>query len=213
MAKDHEGINGAFRGKVGTVVGTVWRGKNVMRSIPVKSKKPLSEKQLLQLQKLKVVTQFLAPFRLLMNQYYPSNELSKNGTNLITSYALKKALHIQDQSCYLIYSKLFFAVGVLPKSTFTNSEFTTDNVLKLHWEDMRYNLLAQGSDQLIVIGYNQALQEHYINKFAGIRDELTTEIALPKHWKKEHIHLWYWWINQENELHGTSEYLSLTFLK
>lgn len=207
MAKDHEGINGAFRGKVGTVVGTVWRGKNVMRSIPVKSKKPLSDKQLLQLEKLKVVTQFLAPFRLLMNQYYPSKELSKNGTNLITSYALKQALHIENQSCYLIYSKLFFACGVLPNSHFTTKELTTDNVLKLQWEDMRYNRLAQGDDQLIVIGYNEVLREHYINKFAGIRDELATEIALPTHWEANDIHLWYWWVNESNGLHGTSVYL------
>jgi len=37
MGTYNKGILGAFYGKVGTVVGSTWRGKDVMRSLPRKS--------------------------------------------------------------------------------------------------------------------------------------------------------------------------------
>ncbi|MGV0847474.1 hypothetical protein ACTS9T_13015 [Empedobacter falsenii] len=39
MAEIKKGILGGFSGKVGTVVGVNWRGKDIINSLPKKSKR------------------------------------------------------------------------------------------------------------------------------------------------------------------------------
>ena len=45
MGKIKQGILGGFRGKVGTVIGTTWKGKDVMRGIPQSVKDANTPKQ------------------------------------------------------------------------------------------------------------------------------------------------------------------------
>ena len=40
MATFEKGILGGFSGKVGNVVGSRWRGKNIMRSLPQRGNYP-----------------------------------------------------------------------------------------------------------------------------------------------------------------------------
>ncbi len=48
MGKYNKGILGAFSGKVGPVVGSSWRGRDVLRSCPKKSNKVASQLQAMQ---------------------------------------------------------------------------------------------------------------------------------------------------------------------
>jgi hypothetical protein len=59
MATYKEGVNGPFRGKVGTVVSYQWRGTWVMRSVPKITNKKRSLKQLANQQKMAVVQTLL----------------------------------------------------------------------------------------------------------------------------------------------------------
>lgn len=59
MATYKDGVNGPFRGKVGTVVSYQWRGTWVMRSVPKITNKKRSLKQLANQQKMAVVQTLL----------------------------------------------------------------------------------------------------------------------------------------------------------
>ena len=61
MATFEKGILGGFSGKVGNVVGSRWRGKNVMRSLPQRGNYTPTEKQEEQRLKFKTVIGFLTP--------------------------------------------------------------------------------------------------------------------------------------------------------
>ncbi|WP_254050349.1 DUF6266 family protein, partial [Myroides sp. N17-2] len=56
MAEIKQGILGPVNGKVGTVVGATWRGVNYIRAKPRKSRKKPSMKQLLQWDKMSLVS-------------------------------------------------------------------------------------------------------------------------------------------------------------
>ncbi len=58
MATIVKGILGGFSGKVGTVVGANWRGKDIIRSRPKPSKKPPTDKQVIQQLKFKMAVTF-----------------------------------------------------------------------------------------------------------------------------------------------------------
>lgn len=53
MARFLKGINGAYSGKVGSVIGSNWRGVDYVRSLSRISKKKISDAQLEQRSKLR----------------------------------------------------------------------------------------------------------------------------------------------------------------
>ena len=69
MGTYNKGILGPFSGKVGTVVGANWRGKDIMRSLPKKTNRTLSEMQLLQRQLFATVSEFLIPISPVLSLY------------------------------------------------------------------------------------------------------------------------------------------------
>ncbi|MBQ3843727.1 MAG: hypothetical protein II817_01950 [Bacteroidales bacterium] len=59
MGTIKQGILGGFNGKVGTVVGSSWKGEAYMRGLAQHVKNPKSEKQLEQRHKLDIAQKFM----------------------------------------------------------------------------------------------------------------------------------------------------------
>src|SRR5690606_13316626 len=63
MARFINGANGTFSGKVGSVIGSSWRGIHYLRGLGKKTKIPATEAQLAQRLRFALVTKFLAPLQ------------------------------------------------------------------------------------------------------------------------------------------------------
>ncbi len=63
------------------VVGATWRGKDVMRSLPRKSRKPAMQTQKLQREKFTMLTAFLAPINPIVKRFLVSTSESKPDPN------------------------------------------------------------------------------------------------------------------------------------
>ena len=59
MAQFNQGVNGAFSGKVGSVIGSNWRDIDYMRGLPKKTSKEPTAKQLGVRARFTVLSQFL----------------------------------------------------------------------------------------------------------------------------------------------------------
>ncbi len=70
MATFNKGILGGFSGKVGTIVGSNWRGLDVIRSLPKKTSRFATEKQLIVQAKFSLIAHFLAPLKPLLRTYF-----------------------------------------------------------------------------------------------------------------------------------------------
>ncbi|HNP33863.1 MAG TPA: DUF6266 family protein [Flavobacterium sp.] len=68
MRTYNKGILGPFSGKVGTVVGANWRGKDIIRSLPKKTNRTTTETQQLQRDKFTAVSEFLTPMSAVLTQ-------------------------------------------------------------------------------------------------------------------------------------------------
>ena len=109
MATFEKGILGGFSGKVGNVVGSRWRGKNVMRSLPQRGKYTPSEKQEEQRQKFKTVIGFLSPIGAILSEYFGNPQGDKSRSNLATSYHLKNAVINAPQGMVMDYAKVLIS--------------------------------------------------------------------------------------------------------
>ena len=92
MGRYTKGILGPFNGKIGTVIGSTWKGIDYMRSLPKPSSKAPSQAQLEQRLKFAMGVGFLKPISSLINQGFKSVEQGNTGFNVAVAYTVKNAV-------------------------------------------------------------------------------------------------------------------------
>src|SRR5450432_2498888 len=92
MGTFKKGIMGGFNGKVGSVVGSSWRGKTVMKSLPKDKKGGFSDSQKQQQAKFALIVKFLQPLSDFMNLAYKKVASKMSGFNKVLSDNLKDAI-------------------------------------------------------------------------------------------------------------------------
>lgn len=215
MTQIKEGILGGTTGKVGTVVGLLWRDKFILRSLPTQNGKPASEKQLLQRAKLTLVSRFLKTLKPFINSHIPPIQGKKSmltGTDQASSILLKQGLEVIDNTPCILLNKVTVALGTLPVAHFKEIKLTEDKQVYLQWEDNSYNSLTSENDLLsIVFFYNQNNAFHIVENI-GHREDEQGIASLPKDWITGTVHLWTVWTNQDKTLNSTSIYHRAIYL-
>jgi hypothetical protein len=115
MAIYESGINGPFKGKVGSVVSYQWRGIWVMRSVPKASTKKRSLKQLANQQKMSLVLKLLQRMIAFVRKGYhlEGEKRRMSAFNAAMSYSKVHAVKGEYPDFEIDYGKFRFADGDL----------------------------------------------------------------------------------------------------
>ena len=81
MATLRKGILGGFSGKVGGVVGSTWKGKQVLRSLPAPRKTGPSPAQLEQQARFTLLVSFIRPVTPILNKAFEKSNLNMSAFN------------------------------------------------------------------------------------------------------------------------------------
>ncbi|MDH2208734.1 DUF6266 family protein, partial [Empedobacter sp. GD03644] len=135
MAEIKKGILGGFSGKVGTVVGVNWRGKDIIRSLPKKSKKRPTDLQLMQQIKFKKVIGFLQPIRPVLNLYFGNRVGLKSRYNIATSYTLSNALDMVNDLPVIVLERVLVSKGDLVGFLQPTIDTAGGDTFQMNWED------------------------------------------------------------------------------
>ena len=114
MGTFKQGILGSFSGKVGTVIGSTWRGLWVMRGLITKKKGKSDPAQLEQQAKFSLMIKFLRPLGSLVSQTYDTSPAEMTGINKAFSDNLKNAITGVYPAFTVDYSKVVLSQGILP---------------------------------------------------------------------------------------------------
>lgn len=196
MAEIKQGILGEVKGTVGTVVGSNWRGKNVIRSKPRKSPKIATASQLNQRSKFKLVGNFLRPLYKLTSKYFGSYEDVKSRSNLAMSYHLKNAIKNVEGEFVIDYSKVIWTKGILNIVSMPKVERMA-NVITISWSDAVSNALSKASDQVIAVVYNPEEDRFILTDGVTKRGDKKQDVALADTWTKPNNELWLVVVNAE----------------
>lgn len=207
MATIKKGILGGFSGKVGTVVGANWRGKDIIRSLPKESQKEPSDKQLLQQAKFKLAVAFLQPLKTILSQYFGSGSGVKSRVNLATSYTINEAIQVVSGIPELMYNKILVTKGEL--TGFQNAMLSTQagSVLDLEWEDNSVQGNASPSDQVSLVSYCKELNDFQIFEGIVMRSDLMASVTLPNFCIGKTIEVWAYLNTEEQTFASNSFYL------
>lgn len=206
MGTYEKGILGAFSGLVGPVVGSTFRGKNVMRGKPRKTTKAPTEIQLAQRAKFSAVTKFLTPANSILSDYFATATGAKSRYNLATSYHLQEAVDWDGVEASLLYDKALFSKGSLLAPQNLIAAAVVGNQLQLDWINNSHgNALA--TDTLMVVVYEPVggFYEFFLN--VATRANGTATVALPPYLTGSEVHCWGFMVSANKVLKSTSQYL------
>lgn len=207
MANYELGILGSFSGLVGPVVGATFRGKNVMRSRPRKSKRKATSRQMAQRQRFAAVTQFLTPAKDVLSVYFGTPFDAKSRYNLATSYHLQEAVELVGESASIIYSRALFSRGSLLPPQNLEASMMAGGVLAIEWIDNSEEGSADKTDKLLVVLYYPDTGSYQFFLDAGKRGNATATITLPGYLTGARVQGWAFMASADDLLKSTSQYL------
>lgn len=206
MGTYEQGILGAFSGLVGPVVGANFRGKNVMRGKPTKSKKLPTQSQLAQRAKFAAVTAFLTPAKSILSDYFANPSGTKSRYNLATSYHLTEAVEWDGVEAAILFDKALFSKGSLLAPQNLAATAVAGGQLQLDWVNNSYGN-ALPNDQLMAVVYEPIGRFYEFFFDLSKREDITTTITLPNYLAGAQVRCWGFMVSANGKLKSTSQYL------
>jgi hypothetical protein len=155
MARFLKGINGAYSGKVGNVVGSSWRNVDYVRSIAKPNSKPASVEQLAQRARFGLAVSFLSPIKDLLNLGYSDKTQTRaTGYNKALQHLLNNAVLGEYPDFELDYSAVSISRGSLGNLMAVGWQETMPRQVSMLWlaETNRFNAFMD--DSVILLMYN-----------------------------------------------------------
>ncbi|MEK6495228.1 DUF6266 family protein [Myroides odoratimimus] len=209
MAEIKDGILGGVHGRVGTVVGFMWRGRYFIRSRPRKSYKEATESQMLQRSKLGVVSSFVSKFKDFVNAHYPAallNDKMATGKEQLISMLMKEGIvNVDGEPCIDIASVLL-SMGVLPPAVIKKINLLKTGRIKVLWDNSITNAITKNTDRLSIVAYSETLDMMCEMESIAKREDKYVHFDLPKEWKEGNMHFWSVWKSADGKLISTSAY-------
>lgn len=208
MGTYNKGILGPFSGKVGTVVGTSWRGKDIMRSLPKKTNRTPTNIQQLQRDRFTFVSEFLTPISPVLNRYFGSGSGEQTRRNQAMSYHMRDAVKYLDPGFEMFYNKVMISKGDLPGVQNPAVASPNPNQLVYTWEDNSGQGSARATDKLVVVVYAPAEGLYYMSLEAAVRSNATVAVTLPDYFSGLEVQSWIAFASEDDKSYATSSYMA-----
>ena len=205
MGKYSKGILGSFNGKVGTVIGSTWNGIDYMKSLPKKSSKAPSVKQMIQRDKFALATGFLQPISALVSLGFKNGLSGQTGFNAATSYVLANAITGDHPDFGIDYSKVLISKGALSIPSNVQISSTIAGQIQFIWADNSSSGLAAATDKAILLVINpETLQAQSTTE--GAERSSTGQVWDVIDFQGQEVHVWIAFISADGKTLSSSVY-------
>jgi hypothetical protein len=165
-----KGILGGFSGKVGTVVGSTWKGLQVMKSVPGPRKGNPTLLQLEQQARFSLIIKFIQPLTSLFNQTFSNGAVGMSGFNKALSYNIQNAITGVYPTFSINYPMLLISKGDLPNAPAPIVASPAAGKLAFSWTDNSGIGKARPTDMAIVAAYSEELNHWIFNLSTAARN-------------------------------------------
>jgi len=187
MGKLRNGILDGFTGKVGTVVGSFWKGIPTMRAYNAFPKVGDSPAQLEQRAKMSVIGKFLSPLTPFLRIGFAEKANKMSGHNAATSYNAKNAITGTYPDYDVDFTKVLVSQGNLPSALNPEVTATVAGEIGYTWEDNSGDANASPTDKAMLVVYNPA-KKRAVNVIDGnTRAGGSQSITLPANFTGDEV--------------------------
>lgn len=159
MGRLSKGILGNFTGTVGTVVGSSWRSIEYIKSRSKARSKAITEKQLQQQEKFKLVLAFLQTMRDLLEVGYKHQARNMTPLNRALGHIIKTAVGGQYPDYLVAYPLVEISRGSLPNAKLPQVLAGAAGDVVFNWTDNTGMGKAKATDMAILVAYCPDLQK------------------------------------------------------
>lgn len=178
MARIKNGILDGFSGKVGTVVGSHWRGINYMRAVSRKRRTTVTENQKVQQSRFALMRGFLKSMSDLLVIGYKGYALQMSEVNSALSYNLKNAVTGNYPDFGIAYEQVVLSRGALPNGKTPGAVAGAAGTVNFNWTDNSNTGKAKSTDKAILVAYCESLNET-LYAIAPLRSAETGSLQVP----------------------------------
>lgn len=206
MAKNYQGVNGNWSGKVGNNVGAVSNGRTVIRIYQPIVSNPQSAAQMLQRSRLSIASSFLRSLAGIIKAGW--KEVSKYGTawadcikqNMEEAISLVGGVYTLDES------KVVMSRGGVDLP-YGMSASNDGNDLTFQWTDNSGVGTALATDVLVYLIKNKARGQWVAANSGVARSTRTFTYACPSAWTGEDIYVYAFFVRADDSDASSTQYL------
>ena len=206
MGIQDKGAFGGFRNKTGPLVVHIVNGQNVITSVPRKSSKPPTEKQLDQRRKFGLVTSHLSWMSTLIDQGFQEHEKRQSSMNVAVRYNLLHAVTGVSPFFTIDYPKMMYSQGKCPLPADIAVEGLEGAQVDFSWGISFLNKFGKATDLVNLVVYNAQEDKFVILENAASRSELGFSLQLPAEFIGHTIHCYLNFVSVTGDVASNSEY-------
>jgi hypothetical protein len=189
MATQSKGILGEFSGKIGTVVGSNWRGKSYMRSLPTKRKnRKGTETQIIQQAKFGLGIRIVKSMASLLSISYQQVP-GKTEKNVALSQILGQAMGGVYPDLFIDFSQVQVAKGSLKKADNPSVDVPASGTLRFNWSTAAMLGNASPLDNAILVAFCPETDDTVYSADQFTRSEGTGTLDV-SYFSGKQVHTW-----------------------
>jgi hypothetical protein len=208
MATINQGILGPFSGKVGTVVGAIWKGIATIRGYNPNVTNPSTPAQQEQRAKFSLMVQFLRPFLALLRVGFGMQAIKKTAFNAAMKYNMDNAITGVYPAISIDYTKVLLGEGNLPGALNPTAASVLANKIDFTWDDNSLESGAHPLDKIVLSVYDPLTKKAVSVIGAATRTTGTQTVTLPDTWGGQSVKTFIGFTTASEEEVSRIEYLA-----
>ena len=208
MATINQGILGPFSGKVGTVVGAIWKGIATIRSYNPNVTNPNTPAQQEQRAKFGLMVSFLRPFLALLNLGFGLKAIKQTAFNAAMKYNMANAITGVYPAFSIDYSKVLLGEGNLPAALNAAAVSVLANKIDFTWDDNSTEGGADPLDKIVISVYHPVLKKAVSVIGAATRTAGTQTVTVPDVWASATVQTYIGFTNANEDVVSNIEFLA-----
>ncbi|MBR1766906.1 MAG: hypothetical protein IJ745_07740 [Bacteroidales bacterium] len=209
MAKINLGILGGFNGKVGTVVGSFWKGIPVMRAYVRNIRNRDTAAQRLVRMRFALLGEMTSAFNgaLLLGLKNTAARNKMTEGNVFVKLNWDKVTVSADGVSSVDYAQMVLSQGPLDNVLFGSARFDTPSQVDISFGANDDGDRSDAEDNVYVFVYNPESKSGSLSK-AAKRGDATMSIKVPAQWNGSKVHIWGFTVSNDlNPVSSRSTYI------
>src|SRR5512133_1568253 len=206
MGTFKQGIYGGYSGKVGNVIGSSWKGINVMRIMPASVSNPQTEPQLAQRQKFSLTMNFLQPLSEFLKTGFKNYAVKMTGINAAMCYNIKNAITGVYPNAAINYPNVLVSRGSLPAALNQVAASTVAGTVLFTWDDNSDESGASALDKSLIVIYNPVKHQAVTIGQLAERADGTQTVTVPDSFSGDQVQCYIGFINVKGDEVASSRF-------
>jgi hypothetical protein len=207
MGTSKLGVLSAFKGRIGPVVGSTYRGKQVIKGRPEPSNRPPSAAQLAQRQRFGLVMGFMRRARPIVDAGFLVGNPNSAPINEAVRFNLMYGLSGTYPDITLNYPEIRLTTGQVGPARSPVAIVTAEGALEVSWDATPGREAAFDNDQALVMLFNETQDEVLFLEETVLRSDGSCSIPLPADYNGQSVHVWIGFVREDGSDASYSRYV------